>query len=250
MTKKTQYSTQLSAVEKALRTNDTVPYAGDFLTNPSEPATTLGQTMKVFTDTQEELSTTKTSLETTKTELTATTAEAQDLKTKLTSTERDLEEAKTNMATFQEEMVPIKEELQALNDLLGGRPLDELLADYNKIKDDFQMTEAEKKVIEDILQDKTAKLQQLEGIVSMGERGVAPLDLSGKILAINKAWNFVVLDVGRDDNLPEGVDLTVYRGDDLVGKVRTVAVDTDTTIADVLPDWTKSQIQIGDQVLF
>jgi len=67
---------------------------------------------------------------------------------------------------------------------------------------------------------------------------------------MNKAWNFVVLDVGEQNQLVEGVDLTVYRGNSLVGKVRTVSVDDETAIADILPEWTKTEIQIGDQVLF
>ena len=76
------------------------------------------------------------------------------------------------------------------------------------------------------------------------------MDLSGKVVALNKSWNFVVLDVGKDNKLNEGVDLAVYRGDLLIGKVRTVSVDATTAIADILPDWTKSEIQVGDKVLY
>jgi hypothetical protein len=93
-------------------------------------------------------------------------------------------------------------------------------------------------------------LERLQELDRLRSESKAPLELSGKVLAINKAWNFVVLDVGKDDKLVEGVDLTVYRGETLIGKIRTVAVENNTAIADVLPEWTKTEIQVGDKVLF
>jgi predicted RNase H-like nuclease (RuvC/YqgF family) len=200
--------------------------------------------------TEEELTTTKSSLADSTQKLSDRNAEVSQLKANLASIERDLEETKANLTTSQEELTPLKAKVDQYEELLGGRDLQVVLSDLSEVQENFKVVEAEKRVIENILSEKNEQLTQLQQIVEMGKQGIAPLDLAGKVLAINKAWNFVVLDVGRDDQLPEGVDLTVYRGDDLVGKVRTVAVDTDTAIADIIPEWTQGEIAVGDQVLF
>ncbi len=249
-TKKTQFSDQLVAVESALRANESITYSGNYTLNPNEPATTVGSVVTILTNTEEELATTKSTLADTTQKLADRNTEVSQLKENLASTERDLSETKTTLTSAQEAMVPLKAKVEEYDELLGGRELKVVLSDLSEVQENFKVVEAEKRVIENILSEKSDKLARLEEIMDMGKRGVAPLDLSGKVLAINKAWNFVVLDVGRDDQLPEGVDLTVYRGDNLVGKVRTVAVDIDTAIADIIPEWTKGQIEVGDQVLF
>jgi small-conductance mechanosensitive channel len=249
-TKKTQYSEQLVAAENALRSNESVGYTGNYTTNPNEPAASIGAVVTILKTTEEELTTTKSSLADSTQKLSDRNAEVSQLKANLASIERDLEETKANLTTSQEELTPLKAKVDQYEELLGGRDLQVVLSDLSKVQENFKVVEAEKRVIENILSEKNEQLTQLQQIVEMGKQGIAPLDLAGKVLAINKAWNFVVLDVGRDDQLPEGVDLTVYRGDDLVGKVRTVAVDTDTAIADIIPEWTQGEIAVGDQVLF
>lgn len=248
--KKSQFSSQLVAVETALRNAESISYNANYLTNPNEPAASVGAAAISLQNATEELTTTKGNLEQTTSQLANRTAEVQELKTNLTSTQRDLEEVQTKLTSTEEKLAPLQEENQKVEQLLGGRDLEKILADLSKIQEDFEVIQAEKRVIEDILADKSEQLADLEQLMDMGKRGVAPLDLSGKVLAINRAWNFVVLDVGRDDDLPEGVELTVYRGENLVGKVRTVAVDPDTAIADIVPEWTQGEIQVGDQVLF
>lgn len=249
-TKKTQYSDQLVAVEAALRASESISYASDYTTNPSEPAATIGASLTILKNTEDELATTKSNLADTTQKLAERNTEVSQLKESLASTQRDLEDTKTNLTATQEQLVPLEAKVKEVNELLGGRELKTVLSDLSEVQENFKVVEAEKRVIENILAEKSDKLAQLEEVFRMGKRGVAPLDLSGKVLAINKAWNFVVLDVGRNDQLPEGVDLTVYRGENLVGKVRTVAVDVDTAIADIIPEWTQGEIQIGDQVLF
>jgi uncharacterized coiled-coil protein SlyX len=73
--------------------------------------------------------------------------------------------------------------------------------------------------------------------------------LSGKVAAINKAWSFVVIDIGKDKNVSVGTELSVFRGETFIGKLRVVSVDANTSVADVLQDWTKQEIQVGDQVV-
>lgn len=250
-TKKSGYADQLVRVEGALKAPDApIKYTADFKTNTAEPAASISKITKVYNDTVEQLNTTTASLEETKSGLSDSQAKVAQLTTEVTATKAQLETKKSELEKAQAALKTFSEEVAAMKDKLGGRDLDTILTESAKIKEKLAVIESEKKLIEDTLMDRNAKIEEFKKLDRLREAKAAPLDLSGKVVAINKAWNFVVLDVGEQNQLVEGVDLTVYRGDALIGKVRTVSVDAETAIADILPEWTKAEIQVGDQVLF
>jgi len=251
VSKKSGYADQLTSVENALGApGSPVKYAGDFKNNPSEPAASISKISKVYNDTVEELNTANTSLEEAKTGLSDSQAKVSQLTTEVTSTKKALEEKSTALNKVETELKNSSEELAKVKDQLGGRDLAVVLAESQETKEKLEVLESEKKLIEDTLIERNSRIDEFKKLDRLREAKAAPLELSGKVVAMNKAWNFVVLDVGEQNQLVEGVDLTVYRGNSLVGKVRTVSVDDETAIADILPEWTKTEIQIGDQVLF
>lgn len=249
--KKTGYANQLTAVEDALRKAPApVQYNADFKINPDEPAATVLRANDALDKTKTELASTQKSLAETQDQLTASQAEVQKLTTQLTATKRDLEARTTELAESEKKRQEAESTLRAMNDKLGGRSLDDVLTSLNESNEQVKILSAEKKIIEDSLAQAQKDLNRLQELERLRAERKAPLELSGRVVAINKQWNFVVLDVGKDDKLVEGVDLTVYRGNSLIGKVRSVSVEANTAIADILPEWTQSEIQVGDKVLF
>jgi myosin heavy subunit len=249
--KKSGYATQLTAVEDALRKAPApVQYNADFKLNPDEPAATVLRANDALDKTKAELATTQKSLSDTQSQLTSSQAEVQKLTTEVTATKRDLDAKTTQLADSEKKLTETASSLKAINDKLGGRTIDTVLGSLAETSEKVTILTAEKKIIEDSLAQAQKELNRLQELDRLRVDNKAPLELSGRVLAINKQWNFVVLDVGKDDKLVEGVDLTVYRGESLIGKVRSVAVENNTAIADILPDWTKSEIQVGDKVLF
>jgi cell shape-determining protein MreC len=249
--KKSQYAGQLAAVEDALRKAPApVQYNADFKINTDEPAATVLRANDALDKTKTELASTQKSLSDTQSQLTSAQAEIQKLTTELTSTKRELEAKTTALAESEKKRQESDAALKAMNNKLGGRSLDEVLASLDESNEKVKVLSAEKKIIEDSLAQAQKDLNRLQELDRLRAESKAPLELSGRVLAINKQWNFVVLDVGKDDKLVEGVDLTVYRGDTLIGKVRSVSVEANTAIADILPEWTKTEIQVGDKVLF
>jgi cell shape-determining protein MreC len=81
-----------------------------------------------------------------------------------------------------------------------------------------------------------------------GKTGTMPPGINGKILSVNRAWNFVVLNVGNKDGVVENGVLMVYRGNTLLGKVKVVSAEKNSAVADVIPEWIKGDIQPGDAV--
>jgi hypothetical protein len=74
--------------------------------------------------------------------------------------------------------------------------------------------------------------------------------VKGTILAVDPKWNFVVLDVGEKAGArPRGVFM-VSRHGKLIGKVKVDTVQSDRSIANVMPGWQFGEVMEGDNVIF
>jgi peptidoglycan hydrolase CwlO-like protein len=58
--------------------------------------------------------------------------------------------------------------------------------------------------------------------------------LQGTVLAVNQAWNFVVLSIGDRQGVVNNAEMLVQRGSQLLGKVRVTSVEPSTSIADIV----------------
>ncbi len=76
--------------------------------------------------------------------------------------------------------------------------------------------------------------------------------LEGKILAVNSAWNFVVLSLGDRNGVFTDSEMLIKRGAQLIGKVRITSVEPSTSIADILANSIPAgvTVQPGDSVIF
>jgi hypothetical protein len=75
--------------------------------------------------------------------------------------------------------------------------------------------------------------------------------VNGKVVAVDPKYDFVVLNVGENQGVVENGTLLVNRDGKLVAKVRVTKVEPNRSIANVLPDWKQSGVDLmeGDQVL-
>ncbi|MDR0533846.1 MAG: hypothetical protein LBH01_07825 [Verrucomicrobiales bacterium] len=248
--KKSGYSNQLTAVEEATRKFPNVNYTADFKNAPDEPAVTLTKVAGVAKKTLDELNTTKTDLGTTKEKLAQSDSQVQKLTTDYTAAKKDLDEKSAALTKATADLQTTATELKDLKDKLGGRSIDDMIKDLNDATEKAKVVSAEKKIVDDALAKANAEIEKYKELDEFRGTKSAPMDLTGRVVAINKTWNFVVLDVGKDNKLVENVELTVYRGNQMIGKIRTVSVDAKAAIADVIPDLTPSEIQVGDKVLY
>jgi len=76
--------------------------------------------------------------------------------------------------------------------------------------------------------------------------------LEGRILAVNQAWNFVVLNLGDKNGVVGNAEMLIKRGNQLVGKVRVTSVEPSTSIADIVASSVPRgvSIQPGDNVIY
>ena len=77
-----------------------------------------------------------------------------------------------------------------------------------------------------------------------------PANLKGKIQAVDPKWDFVVLDIGLDDNVLKDGELLVSRNGKLVAKLRILDVQKGRSIANVMPGWKLQGVEVmeGDTV--
>ena len=76
--------------------------------------------------------------------------------------------------------------------------------------------------------------------------------LLGRILAVNQAWNFVVLNLGDKSGIQTNAEMIVKRGSTNIGIVRVTTLEPSTSIAEIIPSsMTRGlSIQPGDEVIF
>jgi cell shape-determining protein MreC len=98
------------------------------------------------------------------------------------------------------------------------------------------------------LQASQKQIADLQDAINRKTTGNMPPGISGKVTFVNRAWNFVVLNVGLSNGVVPNGELIVYRGRDFLGKVKVTSAEQNTSVADILPD-AKADIQIGDDVL-
>jgi hypothetical protein len=75
--------------------------------------------------------------------------------------------------------------------------------------------------------------------------------LVARVVAVNNAWGFVVVDAGQNRGITEATKFLVTRGNQTVGKLSIVSVQKDRTVANILPETIANGLSIapGDRVI-
>lgn len=110
---------------------------------------------------------------------------------------------------------------------------------------------AESQVVIKGLQKKSDKLQRELDKYTQGDARIVylPVNLKGQVMVSDPKWDFVVLNVGEDQQVVEDGELLVNRNGKLVAKVKVTSVQKDRCVANVIPGWKLGEILEGDQVI-
>ena len=98
-------------------------------------------------------------------------------------------------------------------------------------------------------QDETpAKNVELPPIVVKGEDVNSLKIISGKVIALNDANNFVVINLGENQGLSIGRKLDVYHNNVSIGRIEVVQTRKNISAADIIKLDPKRKIKVGDAV--
>ncbi|HRI12802.1 MAG TPA: hypothetical protein PLX89_07325 [Verrucomicrobiota bacterium] len=160
---------------------------------------------------------------------------AERLQTDLTKVTRERNEAQQVLAAW---------------NALGVQPdqVAQIRTDLQKASEERDALTEEKRIFVRNVENLQARLAKYED----RERPVEMPGLKGLVAAVDPQWKFLILDVGQNQGAKERGIVMVRRGDQLVGKARIVTVETNRSIANILPKWQQPgvDVQVGDAVLY
>lgn len=211
----------------------------------------------------------KTNLETTQTDLAKKKKDLAAATDNLRATSAQLNQATNDLVTMtttakqQEKRAndaagnlekAMKERNSAQEELAGFKALDVKPEQIKKLVADLGQTSKERDAFageNEVLLRNNLKLQSdLEKYINPNAPVAMKVGLKGKVVAVDPKWNFVVLDVGADQGALERGEMLVNRNGKLVAKIRITTVEHNRCIANVLPEWSWSNILEGDQVIY
>lgn len=192
-------------------------------------------------ETQAKLKVTESHLEETKGQLTAMTAKANSEQTRANNLQTELTKTKGDLKTASDELFRWKSVAQ------GPEQVQELVNNVKTLTSANEAFRAENLLFKKRSEDLQTRLDQVLG--KNIDEPVVPHEVKGKVLVVDPKWDFIILDVGTRDKVPENGVLLVSRNGTLVAKVRVASVEEIRSVANVLPGWKLGDIIEGDVVL-
>ncbi len=229
----TQQALPFAVSRLQIGVKDDLPVLGRELKKADQVAKAV---LQGWDDTKTDLENTRQDLENTRAELENTKAQLEDARTEivqlndtLRTKNEELEEKSNLIATLEDEKATLESQQE------------DLTAQIETLQDDMAQLEEEKNSIE----------MQLEKCDRERDKTITmPVGTTAKIVYANADWNFVVIDIGSNQGAQSTAEMIIYRGDNMIGKIRISAVRNDVSIAEVITDFQQDTIEEGDYVLY
>jgi len=192
----------------------------------------LANTKTELADTQQQLADAQTARKKAEDTATAQQKRADDLSDKLAKATQDRDAAQADLAAYKATGKSPQEVLQ-------------LLALIKKDQDTISALNDEGRRLNRTI----ARMQnQLNELIGTNYVVTLPADLKGKVVVVDPKWDFVVLNIGADQDVLENGELLVSRNGKLVAKIIVRTVDRNRCIANIMPGWKLGEVFEGDQV--
>ncbi len=187
--------------------------------------------------------------------------EKSDLQTKLQTTQAEV----TSLQNRLQEPSP---SVEATSVNPGAASSAELQAQLDDTRRQLESAERENAFLSEKLSGSSGKIATSERTATTRSRSAAaapstqtarreaaaapPGSPRGTVLAVNQAYNFVVLNLGKRQGLQPNTDLLIYRGGTRIGKLRVSSVEPATGIGDIVTNSLARgvQVQPGDTVIY
>ena len=193
--------------------------------------------------------------------VTTTKAKSADTEARIASAESDLVKSQTEKAALQSKLQARESEIAELKKRVEGASSSsapglepstaELQAQLEETRKQLDSAENEKALLGEKVrgaQDRPPPSEvRKQRSVSTGRPG-----LRGTVLAVNQAYNFVVLNLGGRQGVEPNSEMLVLRNGTLIGKIRVSSVEPATAIGDIISSTLTRgvQVQTGDNVIY
>lgn len=193
----------------------------------------------------------------------ATEAKLDDTQKRAASTEAELLQTRTEKSDLQAKLRQNEIEITELRKRLEeSKPVDtgsppavsaaELRAQLEDARKRLDAAEKEKALLSDKMRVTQERAAQLEAEKKHRPAGGGNPGIRGTILAVNQAYNFVVLSLGGRQGIEPNSEMLVLRGGSFIGRIRISSVEPATAIGDIITSSLARgvQVQPGDTVIY
>jgi len=203
-----------------------------------------------------------------KKEASALEVKLQDSEMRITTLSLDLEQEKSENQGVLIEIEQLRVDLEEQKKLKS-----ELQEEFNRAQDEIRKTQGELVKLESRKNELEAKnvelktkIEQLGAVgqdIELGKIVIGPgsglavneqkeieaPDLEGKVLVVNKDYNFAVIDLGTEDGIGIGNMLSIYRDKEYIGDVQVEKVHDSMAAAGFISEDVENRVNEGDRVL-
>jgi chromosome segregation ATPase len=193
------------------------------------------------------------------------TAKFANTQNKVASTEAELLKAQTEkndlqakLKTNENEIAELRKRIEsaeakpAAGNVPSTASAADLEAQLEDAKKQLDAAEKEKVLLSDKMKVTQERSTQLE--TAKPQRSVTGSNpgIRGSVLAVNQAYNFVVLSLGGRQGVEANSEMLVLRGGSFIGKIRISSVEPATAIGDIITSSLARgvQVQPGDIVVY
>lgn len=198
------------------------------------------------------------------TEMAAAASKATSAEAKANSAEAELTKAQNEKAEIEAKLQASEGQIADLQKRVAdatvgavpgapeGMSPNEVKAMLDETKHQLEAAEQEKNVLADKVKAAQDRATALEEEKKRRESGQNPAGLHGTVLAVNQAYNFVVLSMGDRQGVVPNSEMLVLRQGSLIGKIRISSVEPTTSIGDIITNSLARgvQVQPGDTVVY
>jgi uncharacterized protein (DUF3084 family) len=167
----------------------------------------------------------KSNLQKAQEELTAATEKATTLETELSTVKSEGEAKDTKIAELETQLANVGTTTAATVE--GGEDPAARQTELDEVKTLLAAAQDRNTGLE-------AQIAEYKSKETARQKSQMRQGIQGTILAVNQAWNFVVLSIGDRQGVVNNAEMLVQRGSQLLGKVRVTSVEPSTSIADII----------------
>jgi hypothetical protein len=223
-----------------------------------EKVTTLQANLKEQTEGRQKA---ETELASTKSDLEKTTANLKKTEASLTEATEVKDKAVAEAETQKKRADRLNDDLNKTRNERDGAQADlaafkatglspEQIVSANKVIKNLQAAVAENEVIIKARGQEIKRLgNELARFLTPDKPVLLPPSCTGKVVATDPKWKFVILNIGENQGMLQYGELLVNREGKLVGKVKVTTVEKDRSVANVLPGWPLGDVIEGDSVI-
>lgn len=169
--------------------------------------------------------------------------------------EQELDQVRDRLQEINEKKEHLSGQVKEINQVLETRlrEIDQIRAIYEKtIEESQQIARIEKDVVE--LPPIVVKGNASESLTSLASTSAKETVLekvrNGKIVSVNGKYRFVVIDLGKESGIQEGMSFHVYRDGQETGLVKVTEVRQKISACDILKSEPSLPLREGDLVIY